>query len=52
MVNKSDRALYVIGGIIAILYGLDHFQNFTGKGFFWTHFSWALPIPANRSWFP
>ncbi|WP_420603466.1 DUF5687 family protein [Flagellimonas sp.] len=34
IVNKSDKALYVIGGIIAILYGLDHFGVLPVKDFF------------------
>ncbi len=34
IVNKSDKALIVIGGIIAVLYGFDYFQVIAVKDFF------------------
>ncbi|SNY95050.1 DUF5687 family protein [Flagellimonas pacifica] len=34
IVNKSDKAMIIIGGIIAILYGLDYFQFLPVKEFF------------------
>lgn len=34
LVNKSDKALGIIGGIIVVLYGLDYFQLLAVKEFF------------------
>ncbi|MGW9684629.1 DUF5687 family protein [Flagellimonas sp. 2504JD1-5] len=46
IVNKSDRALYIIGGIIAVLYGLDHFQLLPVKDFFGPIFHGLYQYPA------
>lgn len=48
IVNKSDKALAIIAGIILVLYGLDHFQFLPVKDFFGPifHGLYQYPIAA------
>ncbi|MGX1928099.1 DUF5687 family protein [Flagellimonas sp. 2504JD4-2] len=46
IINKSDKALIIIGGIIAILYGLDYFQVLPVKDFFGPIFHGLYQYPV------
>ncbi|WP_420320966.1 DUF5687 family protein [Flagellimonas sp.] len=46
LVNKSDRALYIIGSIIVILYGLDYFGLLLVKDFFGPIFHGLYQYPS------